>query len=395
MTTRGNSRANARLAGPPMTPEIGATTTPPGGEALCVAARTLSSFEQIVDRYHFPQHLFGRGECIGILAFGGGISRDDLTRYFHQQTEAVPDVRFVDVTAANRPNLNSQHDLELALDLQVVGRLAPGARIVIYFGTNDEPGWVDTLSRAIHDQENRPGILSISWGATEDWWGTTTIHVLNQLFEDAALLGITICAASGDDGCARDSNGRCRVTFPASSPFVLACGGTSLVAGNREVVWNVRNKSASGGGISDRLPRPIWQARRKLASEPLRYDPHFDGRQLPDVSGLAGNSYSVYVGGSYRNFVGGTSAVAALWSGFIARLNEGLKDRGLQPVGYFHPRLYLDRSIQQSFQNITVGHNDSFGTNGYHAAGGWNFCTGWGSPDGARLLEALAARDQP
>ena len=357
------------------------------------ALRASSVFEQIANHYHFPEHLSGAGECIGILAFGGGISRSDLTKYFHQQTGVVPDVRFENVSTTNEPNLNAQHDLELALDLQIVGRLAPGARLVVYFGANDEAGWIHTVRRAIHDQRNRPTILSISWGATEDWWSAATIEVLNQLFEEAARSGITICAASGDTGCAKDQDGHCRVTFPASSPFVLACGGISFAVGNREVVWNVRNKSGSGGGISDRLPRPPWQPLAHLPSIPLRKNPHFDGRQLPDVSGLAGNSYCVYVGGSYRNFVAGTSAVAALWSALIARLNEGLQHRGLPRVGYFHPRLYRELSIQHSFCNITIGHNDPFGTNGYQAGSGWNFCNGWGSPDGAKLLEALSARE--
>ena len=358
-----------------------------------IQTSSLSPIELIADRYHFPRELSGKDECIGILAFGGGIALSDLHRYFRELHGNVPGLRFQDVTSANQPNLNSQHDRELALDIEIAGGLAPGARIVIYFATNDEKGWVDALSRAIHDDENKPSILSISWGAFEEWWGNSTIKVLTQLFEEAATLGITICAASGDDGCAMDPNGHCRVTFPASSPLVLACGGSSLLADGEEVVWNVRNKSASGGGISDLVNRPDWQpSLPALASSafPSRSDPNFDGRQLPDVAGIASTSFSVYVGGSYHNGAGGTSAVAPLWSALVARLNEGLRQRGLPRVGYFNPLLYKDRFIQKTFRDITVGHNDPFGRKGYEAKRGWDACTGWGSPNGERLLEALS-----
>lgn len=352
--------------------------------------RALTTAEYIADRYSFPRELSGKGECIAVLAFGGGISVCDLTRYFKQQTGTVPDMQFQNISAKNQANLDSRYDTELALDLQLAGTLAPGARIVTYFGTNDQKGWIETVSHAIHDRENRPSVLSISWGSTEDWWEAATISTLEQLFEEAMRLGITVCAASGDDGCAKDLHGNCRVTFPASSPFVLACGGSRIDADDCEVVWNVRQKRASGGGISDRIPRPSWQgAFPSEARAPARRTPNFDGRQLPDVAGLAGYSYSVYVGGSYLNGAGGTSAVAPLWAALIARLNEGLRKHGRRPVGHFHPILYKDRSVQEAFSEINYGHNDPFGRAGYEARSGWNACTGWGSPNGNRLLAAL------
>lgn len=358
-----------------------------------LAASGASAIERIADQYHFPRDLSGKDECIGILAFGGGIAPSDLHRYFRELHGNVPDLRFEGVTSANQPNLNSQHDRELALDIEIAGGLAPGARIVIYFATNDEKGWVDALSRAIHDDENKPSVLSISWGAFEDWWGRDTIKVMTQLFEEAASLGITICAASGDDGCAMDGNGHCRVTFPASSPLVLACGGSSLLADDEEIVWNVRNRSASGGGISDVVNRPDWQSSPSaLASSPSpsRRNPNFDGRQLPDVAGAANTTFSVYVGGCYHNGAGGTSAVAPLWSALVARLNEGLRRRGLPRVGYFNPLLYKDRFLQNTFRDITTGHNDPFGRKGYNARSGWDPCTGWGSPNGEGLLRELS-----
>jgi kumamolisin len=363
-----------------------------GPQTHPIERSTLSSIEQIAARYGFPHTLTGKGECIAILAFGGSASPTDMARFFRQQTGIVPDLHFERIRSSNSPNINSRHDLEVALDIQLAGSLAPGARIVAYFSTDDERGWLDTVFRAIHDDKNQPTILSISWGATEDWWSSHTLQSLNTLFEEAAHRGITICGASGDGGCAWDANGHCRVTFPASSPFILACGGTTLEPGDVEIVWNLRNVSASGGGISDRIARPPWQSLPSdLLNSPVppRRNSHFDGRQLPDVCGLASNFYSVYLGGRYQNGAGGTSAVAPVWSALIARLNEGLRLRGCPRVGHFHPLLYRSPLIQQSFRGVTVGHNDPFGFNGYRARPGWNPCTGWGAPDGLRLLHAL------
>lgn len=351
--------------------------------------------EVVVDLYSFPKNLTGKGECIGVLAFGGRASASDFVRFFEQQTAAVPQLQFETVCSHHLSKQNSQHDLETALDVQLSGALAPGARIVVYLASNDEKGWLEAVFRAIHDEKNRPSVLSISWGATEDWWRPDTMEALNKMFEETTSLGITVCAASGDAGCGTHVDGHCRVSFPASSPFVLACGGTTRVDLHNETVWNVRNSAASGGGISDRILRPSWQPPLSgvLAPPvPHRQSPAFDGRQLPDVAALASYSYGAYVGGVYRNSAGGTSAAAPLWSALIARLNEGLRERRLPPLGHFHPRLYQDRSIQQSFRSIMHGHNDPFGRNGYEARPGWNFCTGWGSPDGTKLLEALYSR---
>jgi kumamolisin len=366
----------------------------PTSSTLSTQHTARSPIAFIADRYRFPPNLTGRGECIGILAFGGNPCLSDLIRFFEQEIGIVPELQFVSAGAAKQPNGNSQHDTETTLDIEIAGALAPGARIVVYFATNDERGWLDIVSHAIHDEKNQPSVLSISWGTTEDCWRLETIHSLDELFEEASGLGITICAASGDGGCGTDVHGNCRVTFPASSPFVLACGGTSIGADDVEVVWNVTNESASGGGISDRIARPPWQpplADALSKSSPTRGNLTFDGRQLPDVSGLAGNFHNVYVGGGYRYGARGTSVVAPTWSALIARLNEGLRERGQPPVGYFHPRLYRDHCIQQAFCNITTGHNDPFGSSGYQARSGWNFCTGWGTPDGTKLLEALCA----
>jgi len=316
-----------------------------------------------------------------------------LKTYFTQLGVAPPEISFESGGGTNKPNQDQKADLEVALDIELAGALASGAHFVVYFSSNDEKGWVDVLCEAIHNSNLT--VLSISWGATESEWGKDTIRALNELLEDARKFGITICVASGDDGCATDDSGRARVEFPASSPVVLACGGTAFDL-EKEIVWNEGTGLASGGGISDRVPRPQWQPTRKAARQqpplPARINPHFDGRLVPDVAALAESCYSVYVNGRYLNGVGGTSAVPPIWAALVARLNQGLRERNLPRLGCFNELLYSTPSIQQTLNDITDGSNGTNGVPGYRASKGWDHCTGWGSPNGTKLLRELLNR---
>src|SRR5262249_31374001 len=147
---------------------------------------------------------------------------------------------------------------ETALDLSITHTLVPKARLALYFGDGTERSWVELLDAAIHDTVNQPDVLSISWGYSErnDLWTQSAIGCIQEILAKAAMLGITVCCASGDQGANFDSDGA-RVEFPASSDYVLACGGTSF-SRNDEIVWDGQEK-ASGGGISDTIPKPVWQ----------------------------------------------------------------------------------------------------------------------------------------
>jgi kumamolisin len=103
---------------------------------------------------------------------------------------------------------------------------------------------------------------------------------------------------------------------------------------------------------------------------------------VPDVAADADpeTGYSVFVDGS-ATVIGGTSAVAPLWAGLVALINQSRK----QPVGFLNPLIYA-ATVESSFNDITVGGND-----GYNAGKGWDACTGLGSPNGAKLLQALGA----
>jgi len=207
------------------------------------------------------------------------------------------------------------------------------------------------------------------------------LTAFDQAFQAAAALGITVCVAAGDGGSSDGATGN-NVDFPASDPYVLACGGTSLQAsGNSitsETVWNDGAQGgATGGGISTFFPLPPYQEGLSAAltaggSEQLAK------RGVPDVAGDADEDtgYDVRVDGS-NTVIGGTSAVAPLWAGLIARINS----TNGNPAGYVNPILYPN---QADFNDITQGNNGTFA-----AATGWDACTGMGSPNGTKIAAAL------
>jgi kumamolisin len=355
---------------------------------------------QIGQYYNFPTNADGTGQCIGIIEFGGGFSQSDLSTYFQQLNLKAPQVEAVSVDGvSNKPGADPESDGEVMLDIEVAASLAPGAKIVVYFAPFTEQGWVDVISTAVHDTQHRPSVLSISWGYTEgqDIWTSQAIQAVNQAFQAAGVLGVTICCASGDDGSEDQLNdGRLHVDFPAASPYVLGCGGTSLQFSGTsitgETVWNNGQRAqaggATGGGISDLNALPNWQQ----GIVPASANPsHHAGRGVPDVAGNADeqSGYTILVDGQVLNGVGGTSAVSPLWAALIARINQQLG----KPVGFLNPILYSQLGPAGVLRDITTGNNDP--TNGqlggYSAQAGWDACTGWGSPDGTKLLSAVSS----
>jgi len=335
---------------------------------------------QIAKLYDFPASVNGTGQCIALIELGGGTRPADIDTYFSGLGTAPPKVVTVSVdNAANTPTTADGPDGEVMLDVEVAGAVAPGARIAVYFAPNTDAGFLDAVSTAIHDQTNNPNVISISWGGPESSWTGQTMKAFEQLFSDAASLGVTICIAAGDNGSTDGvSDGKQHVDFPASAPHALACGGTSLTVNSNgslnEVVWNDGPNSATGGGFSTNFPVPDYQS--KLPHKP-------SGRGVPDVAGNAdpNTGYVVRVDGQ-QMVIGGTSAVAPLWAGLIALLNQQLG----KPVGYLNPLLY------GSLVGASVTHDIVSGNNGAEKAGrGWDACTGWGSPIGAKLLQALQA----
>jgi kumamolisin len=335
---------------------------------------------QVASLYGFPSGT-GEGQCIAIIELGGGFRAADLKQYFKELEVGSPKVSAVSVDhGTNSPTgeVNGP-DGEVMLDIEVVGSVAPAANIVVYFAPNTDAGFLDAVTTAIHDATNKPSVISISWGGPESTWTAQAMTAMDDAFQAAATMGITVCVASGDSGSSDGvDDGADHVDFPASSPYALGCGGTSLRATQNaitsEVVWNDGAQGgASGGGISAFFPTPGWQTGKK-ATQSDGTTIALKNRGVPDVAGDADpdTGYKVRIDGT-DTVIGGTSAVAPLWAGLIARINQTTAT----PAGYLNPVLY---STPQALRDIVIGNNGDFG-----AAKGWDACTGLGTPNGPAL----------
>jgi kumamolisin len=336
---------------------------------------------EVASAYSFPAGSTGQGECAAIIELGGGYRQSDLQTFFANNHITEPTVVAVSVDGG-RNTPGGVADAEVALDIQVIGAVAPGARIAVYFTPNTDQGFIDAVTTAVHDTTNAPSVVSISWGEAEVGWSAQSMTAMDQAFQAAALLGVTITAAAGDNGSSDAvADGLAHADFPASSPHALGCGGTRLseTAGTitSEVVWN-DGGNATGGGVSDVFAVPDYQSG---AGVPPSVNPGGRiGRGVPDVAGDAdpATGYQIVLNGQ-TGTVGGTSAVAPLWAGLIARLNSQLG----HAVGYMHPTLYGHAA---AFHDITSGNNGA-----YSARVGWDACTGLGSPNGLLISQAFGS----
>jgi kumamolisin len=367
---------------------------------------------QVSALYDYPAGDDGTGQNVAVFAFNGqgqgptgGYSLDSLKTYFEQvlggKTPSITDV--VVTGPGNDPGPDTQASSqngdatgEVMLDMCVVGSVAPGAKMFMYFTEFTTQGWVDAIHQAITDNNNI-SVISISYGNPENGpnsaWHTMGLKQVNTAFQAAAAKGITICVASGDDGSADEPNSTVsRCDFPASSPFVLGVGGTNLTATDganptiaSEVVWNeiVKQEGAGGGGISAVFSKPTYQ--NSVTIPHSANSSHKIGRGVPDVASVADPETGVvimHVSGQTLEPIGGTSAGAPMWAALIARLNQGLNAR----CGFLNQVLYT-KFASNVLRDIVEGNNGA-----YAAGTGWDACTGLGVPGGATLLQALSGK---
>ncbi|MGA8073598.1 MAG: S53 family peptidase [Candidatus Acidiferrales bacterium] len=382
------------------------------------ARRASFSPQDIAELYRFPRHANGNGQCIGVIELGGGYYKSDLESFFSASKLPVPRITDVSVDGAkNAPadrasltkfmtaltsgknfakngNSESRRAMDLAMsttettmDIELVAAFAPGAHIVVYFAPNTEQGIYHALTTALADKKHRPSVLSLSWGEPEPNVSPKYATLINEVLKNLANVGVTVCVSSGDSGAHNGTPGKPSVNFPASSPYALGCGGTTMkVSGSKieaETVWNCvfdGMHGATGGGVSRMFPRPYWQQDFAVPHSSSKDG----GRGVPDVAAVADphTGCRIVVGG-VDGVSAGTSAVAPLWAALVARLNHAMDAHS----GYLNSLLYklaARPSEGGTFRPITHGENGA-----YHAGPGWNACTGLGSPLGDRLLEAL------
>ena len=357
---------------------------------------------ELAAAYDFPDG-DGSGQTIGLLEFGGGYFPDDLAAFGKAAGLAsLPTV--VPISVDKMPtNTNDEATGEVMLDVEVLAGVCPKATIPVWFSQFTEKGWVDALDAAMHDAKYKPQVLSISWGYAEDVsaWTAAAVTQVNESLQEAALRGITICVAAGDDGSSDGiTDGHAHVDFPCASPFVLAVGGTLLRTGAKgsERAWKdgdglrADNGGSTGGGVSARLARPAWQSGLDIA--PVNPG-QMAGRIVPDVAANASaNTGYFVVAGGQQEISGGTSAATPLWAALVARMNQQLAASGKR-VGYLTPLLYGAAGAgagplgKAGCNDIHTGDNITAHVGGFKSTAGFDAVTGWGSPKGKDLLAAL------
>lgn len=343
--------------------------------------------DEVARAYNFPKDTTGKGQSAALIELGGGIDLQNEGEYYKAIGLKVPAINVVEFNGAkNATGKNLRADKEVAMDSQILGTVAPDAKQMIIFAPNSEQGFVDSIGRAIfHKEGESPNqAISVSWGQPTESWSAQGKRGMGLAMKKAALRGISVFVASGDDGASDGiADKKFHVDYPAADPYVTAVGGTALTVKDgkisSETTWNDHH-GATGGGISNE-DIPEYQSKLKMTIA-LK---NFNGRALPDLAANASpaTGYKIRVAG--RDIIsGGTSAVAPLYTGLVLRLNEALGEG--KSVGFVNPFLYEHAlSGKPQFVNdITEGNN-----NGYDAAKGWDPVTGWGSLDGEKLLSAL------
>ncbi len=390
--------------------------------AAALAGNPLSP-TALAQHYNFPPG-DGQGRLIGIAELGGTYFPNDLKLFCEKYGLAEPQVVVVDAgwkppTPEQLEQLSQEEQEEIVgdsaevmMDIQIAAGLCPAAKIYVYFGKFTQKGWIDVINKLIQGDPASVDLLSVSWGLAEDstGWSKSALKEINLRLQAAARLGVTICAAAGDDGSGdMGEDDGCHVNFPASSPYVLSVGGTMIEAQKEKVWWEKPGQrflpggrgepsggGATGGGISAVFPRPAWQTVQvKRPTKDGHVEPGIDGRVIPDIAALAGPPLYelVFMGKVAPN--GGTSAATPLWAALLTRIHAAGRPAGgptfLTPLLYQNGPKGEPRG-KEACADITEGENSSHPHPGfgYKASLGFDAVSGWGVPDGQKLLASLA-----
>src|SRR5580692_2132446 len=443
-----------------VTAVLGLDTRPqaqPRFRTRAAAAQGTSYYpNQVAQIYNFPAGTTGAGQTVAVIELGGGFTTSDLDAYFGGLNIPVPSITAASVDgASNNPGDTSGASVEVNLDIDVIGAAAPGAAQVVYFAPNNgDQGFVNAISDAA-GASPAPIAISISWGQSEDSWTAQGLSSMNAAMSDAAALGITVCAAAGDNGSADNvTDGEPHCDFPASSPYALGCGGTKLEFSGgvitSEVVWDetAAGEGAGGGGVSDQFALPSWQANAGVPARAGGTTPGGTGSGGTGTGGTGtggtgsgggeGEHHHHHRHGEHHHHGHGEDEAAAAGGGLGQPAGEAAAasgGRGVPDVaGNADPvtgySIYADGKSQVVGGTSAVAplwaalisrlaqatgtrfgliqpalyagaspgadapgfHDITSGNNGAYSAGpGWDACTGLGSPDGTALLDRLKA----
>ena len=420
-------------------------------QVVAAGARPGLSPAQLADHYGFPD-VDASSHRIALIQFSGGFHHDDITAYAHQMGLELPTITEIPVMGAggksgrNAPLAASKTraiaaawkdgmefakleakfgadlstfmaTLEVTMDLQLAVALGGGAAIDVYFAPPGTDGWWRVLYAAAGEpvgsvrarRHGMPTVISASWGDSEADFGPMALHSVHGALVAAHRKGILVCCSTGDRGPSNSwsskpgrGSGSANVNFPASSPAVLACGGTTLEAHGDtptliERAWNetmLGIDMATGGGMSGFFPRPSYQSTIRQSPLPGTWraegnDDSFVGRWVPDVAANASFlSGATVIAGGEQLTAGGTSAATPLCAALLTRVSA-VAGHPLAGLGAW---MYAS-TPDKTYRDIAHGNDDISDDHVpfYRAGAGWDACTGLGSPDGRLILEALSA----
>jgi kumamolisin len=318
--------------------------------------------------YAFPARYDGAGTTIALLSLYGGFRRSDLDTYFSAAGLATPEIDVIPVGGArNNPVADPDANLELVMSLELLGSIAPGARLAVYLAENNELGVVDGLGTAMSGHGD---VLCLPWAAAEPGANGMLAGAVGRSMQQAFVLGLPVCAPAGFW-----HGGTLQPAYPGSHPLVLSCGATRAVRGQAGLTEQPMTDAPGPPSGSALWPMERWQA--KAIGRTARQ--RTGGRLVPDVAALADPQigYRCYVNGRWAS-VSGPGAAACLWAGLLARLRQGLGRRWSMVSD-----LYSALGPAGALAAVPAA-----------AAGSrpaWDSRTGWGTPDGQRILARLTA----
>jgi subtilase family serine protease len=329
--------------------------------------------------YYGGTALTGAGQNLGLFEYLG-TDLTDLTTYFKNvgQTNNVPiTLLSTDGTSTSCTAASDCDDTEQTLDMTQAIGMAPGlSSLVMYIGSTDT-----AIISAMTTHSPLPTTIGCSWG-----WTPADPTTLNPYFEKMASQGQNFFAASGDSSTWSSSN----EAWPADNAYIVSVGGTDLVTASAAGPWKSETAwTDSGGGISpDGIPIPSWQQLSGVINSSNKGSTTL--RNGPDVAANA--NFTFYVCADQTtctaNEYGGTSFATPMWAGYIALVNQQLAANGDGTIGFINPTIYqqnVTSSYAADFHDITSGTSGS-----YSAVTGYDLVTGWGSPNGTGLINALA-----
>ena len=325
--------------------------------------------------------LTGAGQSVALVQFDGFYA-NDITNY--ATAIGVTNPPFTIVPVNGGVGTPGGGNVEVALDMEMVLAMAPGiSNIYVYEAPNPSP-WVTMLSAIAND--NFAKQVGCSWG------GGGPDAAAENIFLQMAAQGQSFYNATGDSAAFVGA-----ISFPSESPNITQVGGTTLTTDTNgdyvsETAWNWGGGLGSSGGISTRVALPLWQLGMNTATN------HGSTtlRNVPDVALTADNIFIIYNNGS-SGLVGGTSVAAPLWAAFTALINEQAATLAQPPVGFLNPSLYAlarGTNYAATFHDIITGNNTNAASpNNFYAVPGYDLATGWGTPGGTNLINALTTPD--